>query len=77
MNENDNVTYMQYSTSMQVLLASQIALHDPHMRQQKGLPLVLSLNIGAVQFGIDCISEPKTLGIRKQSLCFEQKVLVL
>lgn len=30
-----------------VLLASQIALHDPHTRQQKRLPLVLSLSIGA------------------------------
>jgi hypothetical protein len=30
-----------------VLFASQIALHDPQMRQQKRLPLVLSLSIGA------------------------------
>ena len=38
----------EYSTLVDhALLASQIALHDPHMRQQKRLPLVLSLSIGA------------------------------
>lgn len=45
-----------------VLLASQIALHDPHTRQKKRLPLVLSLSFGALQFGIDRVSELKTLG---------------
>ena len=37
-----------YSTLVDhALLASQIALHDPQSRQQKRLPLVLSLSIGA------------------------------
>jgi hypothetical protein len=37
-----------YSTLVDhALLASQIALHDPHTRQQKRLPIVVSLSIGA------------------------------